>query len=127
MAYRTDMRSAADRHFFDGCKLQDELRLDNAAYHFGLAAECAVKHQLLSQHKVLTDHPAYWKHWPELRPLVLDALSGRSAAPLRTLMQRDNYLQHWSIEMRYAPSGTINPAQTGRWRDHADEAMGLML
>jgi hypothetical protein len=121
------MGSAANRHFVDGCKLQDESRLDNAAYHFGLAAECAVKHQLRSHHKVLTDHLAHWKHWPELRPLALDALNGRSAAPLRALMQRDNYLQHWSIEMRYAETGTISTAQTLRWREHADEAMGLML
>lgn len=127
MAYTADMDSAANRHFVDGCKLQDESRLDNAAYHFGLAAECAVKHQLQRHHSVLTDHPAYWKHWPDLRPLVLDALRGRSAAPLRGLMQRDNYLQHWSIEMRYAATGTVSPAQTVRWRAHADEAMGLML
>ena len=120
------MDSAANRHYTDGCKLQDESRLDNAAYHFGLAAECAVKHQL-QRHGVLTDHSAYWKHWPDLRPLVLDALNGRRAAPLRELMQRDNYLQHWSIEMRYAPTGTVSREQTARWKTHADEAMGLML
>ena len=91
--------------------------MDNAAYHFGLAAECAVKHQLIAQHKVQTDHGAIWTHWPELRLQALDALHGRRAAPLRTMMQRDNYLQHWDIKMRYAATGSITTAQLERWRD----------
>jgi hypothetical protein len=121
------MNNAAHRHFHDACKLQDESRRDNAAYHFGLAAECAVKHQLRVQHNVQTDHGAIWAHWPELRLRALDSLHGRSAAPLRTMMQRDNYLQHWDIKMRYAPTGTIGEAQLDRWHEHADEAMGLLL
>ncbi|MBK6716723.1 MAG: hypothetical protein IPG57_16990 [Burkholderiales bacterium] len=127
MAYQTEMNGAAYRHFHDAQKLKDEHRMDNAAYHFGLAAECAVKHQLIAQHKVQTDHGAIWTHWPELRLQALDALHGRRAAPLRTMMQRDNYLQHWDIKMRYAATGSITTAQLERWRENADEAMGLLL
>lgn len=127
MAYSTDMNNAAARHFHDACKLQTDGRRDNAAYHFGLAAECAVKHQLLAQHGVQTDHGAIWTHWPGLRLEALDALRGRSAAPLRTMIQRDNYLQHWDIKMRYAPTGSVDATQLERWHEHADEAMGLLL
>ena len=42
-------------------------------------------------------------------------------------MQRDNYLQHWDIKMRYAATGSITTAQLERWRENADEAMGLLL
>lgn len=127
MAYTVDMNNAAQRHFHDASKLQAQTCRDNAAYHYGLAAECAVKHQLLAQHKVPTDHGAIWAHWPELRLQTLDALNGRSAAPLRRLLQRDNYLQHWDIRMRYAPSGAISETQLERWHEHANEAMELLL
>ena len=107
MAYQTEMNGAAYRHFHDAQKLKDE--------------------QLIAQHKVQTDHGAIWTHWPELRLQALDALHGRRAAPLRTMMQRDNYLQHWDIKMRYAATGSITTAQLERWRENADEAMGLLL
>jgi hypothetical protein len=46
MEYTYDLPAAAERHYQDCCKLLENSRLDNAGYHFGLAAECAVKQGL---------------------------------------------------------------------------------
>ena len=46
MAFIPDLDAAANRHYEDACTLQSAKRFDNAGYHFGLAAECAIKKKL---------------------------------------------------------------------------------
>jgi hypothetical protein len=66
MAYVTNMRAACRRHYADGVKLFEDRRFDNAGYHFGFAAECAVKQRLLDC-GVQQEDDAVWKHWPASR------------------------------------------------------------
>ena len=45
--YKLEPCQAAQRHYQDGVTLFEQKRFDNAGYHFGLAAECALKKLLL--------------------------------------------------------------------------------
>lgn len=127
MAFTPDLEAAANRHYEDACALQSALRFDNAGYHFGLAAECALKKKLID-FGVPQGDPAIRKlHWPELRESALLALRGRQAAPARRLLERDNFMQRWHVAMRYSESGTIASTEANRWRGDANDALGLLL
>jgi hypothetical protein len=43
MAYARNMRAATVRHFQDAELLFERSRFNNAGYHYGLSAECALK------------------------------------------------------------------------------------
>ena len=124
--FTKDLRTAANRHYMDACSLQSTKRFDNAGYHFGLAAECAIKQKLIDC-GTFTNDPAIWKHWPELKGLAALALTGRQAAPARTLVERSSFMQRWDIVMRYSANGDIEEAVAARWQEDANEAIGLLL
>lgn len=126
MAYEKNMELAARRHYDDGCSLLNLKRYDNAGYHFGFAAECAVKHKLLES-GVSEGDDSIWKHWPTLRSLALLAISGRSADPLRKLLQPASFMQEWDTDMRYAENGSVTLARANKWRDDANDACGLLI
>jgi hypothetical protein len=126
MVYPQSMTVAANRHYRDGLRLMESKCFDNAGYHFGLAGECAIKQKLLDC-GCRTDEPAYWKHLPDLRMLACQSLSGRKAGPIRALLEQSSFLQHWDISMRYSIDGEVAEKQAGRWRDDANEAIGLLL
>lgn len=126
MAYVTNMRAAGQRHYADGIKLFDDRRFDNAGYHFGFAAECAVKQRLL-ECGVAQEDDAVWKHWPSLRTLALLAIASRSAADLRRVLAPANYMAQWDVTMRYAGNAAVDEPPARRWKDHANLALGLLL
>jgi hypothetical protein len=126
MAYAKNMSAAAHRHYLDACKLQDAKRFDNAGYHFGFAAECAVKQKLIEA-GVLQGDDAIWSHWPDLKRFALMAISGRQAAPIRSLLDNGNFMQYWDIVMRYAENASVNEAQAQRWREQANSALGMLV
>lgn len=112
--------------FHDGRKLEAVSRYDGAGYHYGFAAECALKKCLLTA-GVRADDASIWKHYPALPNVALLALSTRSAAPLRAIFERKDFMQHWSVDMRYAASGSITQALSEKWRKEANEALGLLF
>jgi hypothetical protein len=126
MAYKPDLKSAANRHYVDGQTLMERKRFDNAGYHFGLAAECAVKQRLLG-FDVPQNDPAIWKHWPELRTLASLALSGRTGGPMLALLQDGNFMRRWDIKMRYSNNGSVTEKQVKGWSKDANAAIGLLL
>ena len=126
MAYATNMRAAGRRHYADGAKLFDDRRFDNAGYHFGFAAECAVKQRLLDC-GVRHEDDAVWKHWPSLRTLGLLAIRSRSAADLRRILSAPSFMSEWDVSMRYAGNAAVDEARAQRWKDHANQALGLLL
>lgn len=125
MAYDVHLEQSARRHYDDGVLLMDSRRFDAAGYHFGFAAECAIKH-LMRGLGVMADDPPIWQHFPELRNLALQSISGRSAGPLRAMLERDNFMQFWDVRMRYARNGSIKEEVAKRWRRDADEAIGYL-
>ncbi len=126
MAYIVDMKSSANRHYEDGRKLEHEKRYDNAGYHYGFAAECAVKH-CLRQAGVRDDDDAIWTHFPALRNTALLALSSRRAAELRKLLSRQSFMQSWDVRMRYSSNGSVAMPELAKWQRDADEAIGLLV
>ncbi len=128
MDYVPNLEQAANRHYQDACLLMSAKRFDNAGYHFGWAAECAIK-QSLRTYGVGEKDEAIWKHLPELKSLAVIALqsvSGRRSTPLRDLLERANFMQWWDIKMRYARNGSVEEQRAARWRDDADEAIGIL-
>jgi hypothetical protein len=126
MAYETDMGQAALRHYSDGMKLLNSNCYDNAGYHFGFAAECATKSQLLKS-GVRADDDAIWAHFQALRTLALLAINGRANAELFRTLSRQSFMQEWDIKMRYAKNGSVTQLLANRWRADADEMLGLMI
>jgi len=124
VAYDVQMKAAAHRHYEDGRRLRDAKRFDNAGYHYGLSAECAIKH-LLIEVGVRGDDEVIWKHFPDLLNLAVLALEGRRAGRLRSVI-RPGFMQGWDVRMRYASSGTVEERVVDRWQEHANEVMGLL-
>ncbi|MCP4700852.1 MAG: HEPN domain-containing protein [Gammaproteobacteria bacterium] len=125
MAYSANLREAANRHYQDACKLFKNKRFDNAGYHFGIAAECAIK-QKLQETGVRRGNEAMWEHFPYVRNTALQAVSGRSPALLRNLLESNAFLQGWNIKMRYAGNGAIDSKMANRWRDDANKSLSLL-
>lgn len=121
-----NLPAAAERHYQDGCKLLADKRFDNAGYHFGLSAECALKQKLLD-YGLFTDEEAYWQHWPDLKGSASLAIQGRQAAPAQKLLIRGSFMQNWTIKMRYSQNSFISEQQAERWKDDANETLGLLL
>lgn len=125
MAYEKNMKAAALRHYKDGRRLLDAKCFDNAGYHFGFAAECAIKQKLLDC-GVRADDDSIWAHWPKLRLAAMMAISGRSAEPIRRLLEVASYMQGWDTDMRYAINGSVDERLAEKWRGEADKATGLL-
>lgn len=127
-APKVDLEASAERHHADGCTLEDKKRFDNAGYHFGLSSECAVKH-LLQQGGVRGKHAdeVMYLHFEELRNAALQVAVGRGLSRLVTLLNNSNYMQYWSVGMRYRETGAVSREQSNKWRVQAQEALSLMV
>jgi hypothetical protein len=126
MAYDVDMRQAARRHLDAAQKLADACqRADVAGYLYGIAAECAVKHMAQSVPAARGDD-IFYAHFPTLRTLLLDALSGRQGQVLRRLLIPDDFLNQWAITVRYAPNAQLRDKPLDRWRSQAEQAVNCM-
>lgn len=127
MAYIIDLESSAKRHYDDGRKLEDHKRYDNAGYHYGFAAECAVK-LCLRKAGVRDDDPVISKlHFSKLREMALIALKSRRAAELKRVLSPKSFMQSWDVRMRYSSNGSVTVSEVAKWRQDADEALGLLV
>jgi hypothetical protein len=98
-------------------------RFDNAGYHFGLAAECALK-ELLIRCGIPMGNPVIRKlHFPELREAALQAIEGRGGTRIKQLIGSPSFLQGWAIGMRYARNGSVSEKRADRWRKSANQAI----
>jgi hypothetical protein len=108
MAYEEAADNAADRHFNDAVVLLDQKRFDNAGYHFGISAECAVKHLLVKRCGVSAGEPIIRKlHFPKLREAALQVVEGRKASHLIAgLLKHPGYTTHaCNLRVRQASIG----------------------
>ncbi len=128
MAYATDFPAAARRHFSAAQDLIGGHRKDVAGYLYGIAVECAVKKMMIDAGlRPLTeakrrDDP-FFAHFPELRTMLRDALSGRMSAPLTTLINDDSFMNQWSTRMRYSHGRDITNAWIDAWAVQARQAI----
>lgn len=130
MAFATDMPAAARRHFQAAESLAGGHRRDVAGYLFGLSAECAVKAMLFNcgmrpDHASRSGDP-YFAHFPQLRTLLRDKLSGRASAPLVRLIEDDSFMNHWSVEMRYSHGRDIDDRWVLAWHADAKRVLEVM-
>jgi hypothetical protein len=102
----------------------DSRRFDNAGYHFGLCAECAVKHVLIKA-GVRNDEDVIWEHFPRLLKLATIAAQGRVGSTLLRIL-KPQLMQGWDVRMRYSKSGSINEDMAEKWRSQANEILGLL-
>jgi HEPN domain-containing protein len=122
MAYSVNLLAAARRHLDAAEKLLANKREDVAGYLFGIAAECAVK-SMASELAAGRSSQIFYAHFPELRTLLLDALQGRTAQPLRRLIEPGGFMNQWDIKMRYAPADDVRPMPIGQWAEQARRAV----
>lgn len=139
MAERYDM--AAERHQRVGARLEQLGETDDAAYHYGLVGENALKHALRQ-----SGVEAAWaavglarkktpmgKHFPQLTSELADVsqfinvnATGPTGAQLASLVNDPNFANHftdWSINIRYADDQhtPIAPQICRQWGDNADD------
>jgi hypothetical protein len=126
MAYRIDLPAAARRHWHDGCQLLQARRAQAAGYHFGYAAECAVK-SVLYKHNIPRRNDPYWAHFPDLRTLLIRDGKGRLSQRLYNLISQSSFMQEWDTDIRYATDGSVDEPRATRWRDQADAIFGLIF
>jgi hypothetical protein len=130
MAYRIDLPASAQRHWNDGRRLLDAGRAQAAGYHFGFAAECAVKSVLykhnIPRHADRHQDP-YWAHFPALRTILIRDGKGRLSQKLYDVIAKDSFMQEWDTDIRYAANGSVNEQRASRWRDQANELIGLVF
>lgn len=138
MASKQDLAGSARRHLDAGRYLHEDKKPGRspgskaiAGYLYGLAGELALK-QLMRRSgmrplpEVERRDDPFYAHFPHLKTLLLDQASGRLDSDLRSIASRSELFQYWTIEMRYAPTDTIDPIHTNRWRDQAEELVARM-
>src|SRR5713101_2402491 len=106
------------------------MRAHAAGYHFGFAAECALK-TVLYKHNIprgddRRDDP-YWAHFPELRTLLIRDGRGRLSQKLYSLISRGSFMQDWDTDIRYAADGSVDATRAIQWRDQADAVIGIVF
>jgi hypothetical protein len=130
MDYEIDLAASAKRHFADGDSLLRAKSSQHAGYHFGFAAECALK-SVLFTHNVprRSDRRSdpFWAHFPELRTLLVRDGKGRLPRRLYDVISHGAFLQFWDTDIRYAANHSVSADRASAWRKHADEIFGLIF
>jgi len=128
MAFTPDLPKAARRHLQAADFLNSGPRRDVAGYLYGIAAECAIK-QLTIPVPMGPQHDKsaiLYAHFPELRTLLRDALSGRNTQTLARFVFNDAFLNNWGIGMRYANPAQILSEWVDSWAKQAKDVVNAM-
>lgn len=107
---------AAVRHYCDAEILAASESYDGAGHLVGFAAECALKHGILSLRSELDSLRG---HFPELIDLAKRHLNQRRHLGLYSVIKGANFMKDWSVDLRYFETGTINQEQFNLWRTQA--------
>lgn len=130
MSYEINLAASAQRHWQDGKELLKARRNQAAGYHFGFAAECAIK-SILYKHNIprredRRDDP-YWAHFPELRTLLIRDGKGRLTQQLYSIISHGSFMRDWDTDIRYAANGSVGEPRAALWRDQADKVIGIVF
>ncbi|MGQ9367003.1 hypothetical protein [Azospirillum sp. ST 5-10] len=141
MTERYDM--AADRHLRVAERLERDNEIDDAAYHYGLVGENALKHALRA-----SGVEAAWnsagtnpfktpmkRHFPALSPDILQCANdirayaaGRIGGALHSAVVEPSFLQRfrsWTMDIRYADDACtpVSTVDCRRWGEDAEHFM----
>jgi hypothetical protein len=130
MAYTSDLVASAKRHFRDGESLLKAKSAQHAGYHFGFAAECALK-SILFRHQIplpaeRRDNP-FWVHFPDLRTILIRDGKGRLTQRLYDVIAHGAFMQNWDTDIRYAADQSVTSERAELWRAQADTVFGLIF
>jgi hypothetical protein len=125
MSYARNMPAASKRHYVDAESLFANDRFDNAGYHYGFSAECALKAAMgrvgITFDEVEVEgRTAYYMHFPELRRIPVRQ-AGRLSQKIAVLLANTQFLQEWHIKMRYAPDRSVSKVRCEIWRQQVLE------
>lgn len=121
MKYTLNLPNSARRHFLAAELLVETERKDVAGYLYGIAAECAVKAMMLQAGIIplparqRKDDP-FFQHFPQLQSSLRDRLKGRISTPLLQVVNNKTFLEHWTTDMRYAPSREVKASWVKKWQ-----------
>jgi hypothetical protein len=130
MAYQLDLSASAKRHFLDGDKLLAAKSSQHAGYHYGFAAECAIKslfnYRTFPRYGNRRSDPL-WAHFPELRTLLIRDGRGRLKQKLYDVIAHGSFMQDWNTDIRYASNQSVDEPTARIWREQANQIFGLVF
>lgn len=130
MAYTPDLASSARRHLRAAQELVDgKKRIDVAGYLFGIAAECAIKAMMIESGMRPGDSrrdDPFYAHFPQLRTMLRDSLSGRKASQISRFVFDDKFMSAWDTDMRYSHGRDIKEAWVVAWKKQAEDAVSTI-
>jgi len=102
-----------------------------AGYLYGLAGELAVKQMMIQSgmRPLGSDqrrNDPFYKHFPELKTLLLTTAAGRRSGELLNLARGAQIFREWSTEMRYAPTHEVATGLVNGWQGDAKRLIGQM-
>lgn len=112
---------AALRHFDDAAILAKDERWDGAGHLIGFAAECALKHAIVS---LRPQQDAPHEHLPKLRDIAKKHLTTRTHQRLHTLLSQPDYFEGWVVTGRYAANDSVSARAYGGWQTDASRTLG---
>ena len=127
MAFSPNMKAAAQRHFNAAEELNAGHRRDVAGYLYGISAECAIKAMMLEaglRPSTNRGEDPFFLHFPQLRTVLLNNMSGRLASPLARFITSNSFFSNWAIDMRYCKGDEILPSCVNSWSAQARDAVG---
>lgn len=130
-SYQQDMRRAAFRHLEAAETLFETNRKDVAGYLYGLAAECALKHLMMSSgmrplpESQRRDDP-FFAHFEGLKTLLRSTAYGRRSGELRRYAEKTSFMQRWDVSMRYSHGKDINADWVRGWRSDAKDVVNAL-
>lgn len=105
-----DYMGASVRHFADAGALKSGGAIDNAAHLIGFAAECAIK---LRVGELTSD--SLNLHLPDLLIPARKRLGTRAGYVGMYNLLKDDIFRRWSIDYRYAPTGSVSEESYQEW------------
>lgn len=105
--------SAALRHFEDAMALKYSGRPDNAGHLIGFAAECAIKHKMVS---LRSTKNAPNVHFPDLLIAARKQLGARSNFTVSMFgILKPDIFAGWHVNRRYDETGSTGAAELTEW------------
>ena len=132
MGYTPDLASSARRHLLAAQELVNgKSRVDVAGYLFGIAAECAIKAMMIEsgmrpKPETSRREDPFYAHFPQLRTMLRDSLSGRKASQIARFVFDDKFMSCWDTDMRYSHGRDVKDAWVVAWGQQARDAVSTI-
>lgn len=107
-----DYKSAAIRHFEDAEFLKFSGKSDNAGHLVGFAAECAIKHKILT---LQLSQGSPHGHFPDFLIVARKHLGSRANFTNMYDILKADIFRNWNVNRRYSATGTTSAEELEDW------------